>query len=287
MTAVDAAIESQYVFPALGAEREQVYSTIAELSAEVAAELAMRADIPYGSHPRERIDLFPAGRGAPMLVFLHGGYWSGSAKESFRYVARPFVARGVAVAIMGYPLAPETPLAGIVASVCHGIDRLANEGSRFLGDRPQAICVGGHSAGGHLATVATYRLAPRERHPSSRIAIAGCACLSGIFDLRPLLRTSVANRARLDRNDARTLSPALMAPARSRLVACVGANDGAGFLLQAEQHASHRAAHGAETATSIVPGATHYGILLDPVQDDSRFVDAVCGLLERPAKRPP
>ena len=90
MTHVAADVEGRYVFPALAAERAAVYEEISRRSEEILERSTMRADLAYGPHPRERIDVFPAAPGAPLFAFIHGGYWSGSAKASFRYVAAPF-----------------------------------------------------------------------------------------------------------------------------------------------------------------------------------------------------
>ncbi|MEY3253761.1 MAG: hypothetical protein RL227_2734 [Pseudomonadota bacterium] len=279
MTDIDPRVEEQYVFPTLAAERAKVYAEIARRSEAIREAAPMLVDLAYGSHPRERIDLFPTMPGAPLFAFLHGGYWSGSAKESFRYVARPFLRRGVAVAIVGYPLAPQTPLADIVDSVCRSIGWLASEAHHHLGCSPSALAVGGHSAGGHLAAMATLRLAVRDETAMNRPAIAGCAALSGLFDLRPLLRTSVAARAGLTEADARLLSPALLPTSPGWLVAGTGANESAGFIAQAQHHIARRLAVGAATDRFVVPQATHYGVLLDLAQDDSRFVEAVCARL--------
>jgi|688.fasta_scaffold31972_4 arylformamidase len=279
MTDIDPSVEEQYVFPALAAQRAKVYAEIARRSEAICEAEPMLANLAYGLHPRERIDLFPTLAGAPLFVFLHGGYWSGSEKESFRYVARPFLRRGVAVAVVGYPLAPQTPLADIVGSVCRSIGWLASEAHHHLGCSPSALAVGGHSAGGHLAAMATLRMTVRHETETNRPAIVGCAALSGLFDLRPLHRTSVAARAGLTEMDARLLSPALLPTSPGWLVAGTGANESAGFISQTHQHVDRRVAAGAQTDRFVVPQATHYSVLLDLAHDDSLLAAAVCARL--------
>ena len=279
MTDIDPRVEEQYVFPALAAERDKVYAEIARCSEAIREAAPMFADLAYGSHPRERIDLFPTMPGAPLFAFLHGGYWSGSAKETFRYVARPFLRRGVAVAVVGYPLAPQTPLADVVDSVCRGIGWLASEAAHHLGRAPSALAVGGHSAGGHLAAMAALRLTVQHETETNRPAIVGCAALSGLFDLRPLLQTSIAVRAGLTEMDARLLSPALLPTSPGWLVVGTGANESAAFIEQAQQYVDQRVAVGAQTDRFVVPQATHYGVLLDLAYDDSLLAEAVCARL--------
>src|SRR5688572_13375947 len=88
-------------------DHPQVFARWLEDSRAVRERLAARLDLAYGPHPRQRLDLFPAGAGAPLLVFLHGGYWQGMSKESFSLVAPAFVEAGIAVAVVGYALCPE------------------------------------------------------------------------------------------------------------------------------------------------------------------------------------
>ena len=58
----------------------------------IAAALRGRLDVPFGDKPGERLDIFPAGRpGAPIHMFIHGGYWRSFDKDMFRYIAKPFV----------------------------------------------------------------------------------------------------------------------------------------------------------------------------------------------------
>src|SRR5579859_6018744 len=49
----------------------------------------------YGPGERQRIDLLDAGSGAPLLVFIHGGYWQMRAKETFAFVAPGPLAHGI------------------------------------------------------------------------------------------------------------------------------------------------------------------------------------------------
>ena len=88
------------------------------MSATLRADRATELDVPYGPLPRNRIDLFPAARpDAPLLVFIHGGYWQRNAKEDFACMAAGPLARGMAVALPGYTLTPEASLTAIVDEV--------------------------------------------------------------------------------------------------------------------------------------------------------------------------
>ncbi len=141
------------------------------------AALAQRAkaqtpgiyDLRYGMSAAERLDLFPAcTQPAPLLIFIHGGYWHSQRKEEACSMAATFARRGVAVATLEYTLAPEATLAEIVHEVRSAVAWLYHHGAPF-GIDPARIFVSGSSAGGHLCGMLIadgwqprYRLPPKR-----------------------------------------------------------------------------------------------------------------------------
>ncbi len=166
----------------------------------------------YGDSPRQFFDLFlpAAGESAPLAMFIHGGWWRSLDPSIYSYVARGPNAQGIMVAVAGYDLCPTVSLADIVEQM--------RRACLFLWQRfDRRIMVYGHSAGGHLAAamVATdwpslYPKAPVDLVP------AGYS-VSGIFDLAPVILTSVNQDLRLDDAEARKLSPVFwpLKPGRS------------------------------------------------------------------------
>src|SRR5258708_282670 len=141
-------------------------------SAQIVADWQARSDrlrsssseLRYGTAERNRIDLLEAAPGAPLLVFIHGGYWQMRAKENFAFLAAGPLAHGIGVALVGYTLAPQKRLDGIVAEIGAALDFLARD------------CVlSGWSAGGHLTAMA-------RDHPRVRGGLAR----SGNHDLLPI-----------------------------------------------------------------------------------------------------
>lgn len=114
-------------------------------------------DLRYGKAERNRIDLYEAKPGAPLLAFIHGGYWQARAKELFAFVAAGPIAHGISVALIGYTLAPEKRLTDIVGEIRAAVDFLERE-----------LILSGWSAGGHLT-------AANMDHPSAKggLAISG------------------------------------------------------------------------------------------------------------------
>lgn len=150
-------------------------------------------DLRYGPEERNRIDFFPARRDAPVLAFIHGGYWQARAKEIFAFVAEGPLAWGLNVALIGYTLAPQKRLDGIVAEIRSALDWLHASLAKLGGNR---LLVSGWSAGGHLTAMAMD-------HP----AVEGGLAISGIYDLEPIRHCYVNDKLRLDEAEARRNSP--------------------------------------------------------------------------------
>jgi arylformamidase len=123
-----------------------------ERSKAFRASHADHLDLVYGPRDRNRIDCYSAGPGTPVLAFLHRGWWQLRAKEDFAFLAESFVAEGVSVAMIGYPLAPDATMDEIVADTHTAIRFLAAELPRLGGD-PRRLVVSGWSAGGRLTTM--------------------------------------------------------------------------------------------------------------------------------------
>jgi arylformamidase len=196
------------------------------------------AGLVYGDRPRERIDLFMPDTSSstrppwPLFIFLHGGYWQFLDKHDWSCVAEPFIASGMAVAIVGYTLCPEISVAGIVDEIATACEFLHLQADQYSLDSGR-FHVGGHSAGGHLATMmlATDWPARDARLPVQlfRSAIA----ISGVFDLEPLTLTPLNDALRLTRDDALAVSPIFRRNiARTPLLVVVGGAETAEFLRQ-------------------------------------------------------
>ena len=219
----------------------------------------------YGAGERERMDWFDAGPGAPVAVFIHGGYWQALDESWFSFVAPPLLARGVSVAIPTYDLAPQVGLDRIVEQM-----RMAVEAVAARTDAKPVVT--GHSAGGHLSAC----LLSEGR---ARAAVA----ISGVFELEPLIPTSINAALRLDALEARRLSPAEWpAPAGAVLDCVVGGDESAEFLRQSRDMAARWGCDGARTRFDALPGLNHFTVL-DPLFDaNSTLVRRIAELAHSP-----
>ncbi|MBR0641835.1 alpha/beta hydrolase [Roseomonas hellenica] len=214
-----------------------------------AAPAGSRLAIPYGPGERQHFDLFGPAEGQPVAMFIHGGYWQALDGSFVSHCAAGLVARGVSVAVPTHDLAPAVPLAAIVEQARAAALAL----HRLTGRRILAM---GHSAGGHLAAMlaATDWCAIDARLPQR--LVGAILPVSGLFELEPLLGTSVVAAMGLDRATARVLSPRFLPAPGVPAHAVVGGEESSEYLRQTRDFA---AAWGG--SSEAVPGADHFTVL--------------------------
>jgi len=214
-----AALDAAYNNGAAVKNSAQIIADWQKRSERVRAEHAEGLDLRYGPAERNRIDFFEAKKDSPLLVFIHGGYWQMRSKELFAFLVPGPLAHGISVALVGYTLAPEKRLDGIVAEIHAAI--------RYLDSRGNRIVASGWSAGGHPTAMAMQLPAVN----------AGLA-ISGLYDLEPLRHCYVNDKLRLDLLESQRNSP-VSAPAFSEpLTIAYGANELPELRRQSEEYAS-------------------------------------------------
>lgn len=261
-----AALEMQYDGsarePHLVRLRDERAARIDAEAATVRSSARARLDIAYGAHPRERIDVFLTQKpNAPLLAFIHGGYWKQRSKNEFAWMAPAFTEAGVAFASIGYPLCPEVGIGDIVVSVRRALVHLATEAAG-LGIDADRIHVGGHSAGGHLtAMMACSDLAG---HGVARDLVKSATCVSGLYDLEPLRLVKVNQDLKISPGDIASLSPVKLGPrAGVQVATTVGSAEGEEFLRNTHELTAAWRARGANVVEVPAPGRYHFDILDD------------------------
>jgi len=200
-------------------------------SAEFRGQAQHYFELTYGNDPAQKIDLFLAGRNdAPLVVFIHGGYWHSLDKSDFSYIARPYIDADLNFAAINYRLAPSVKMEAIVSDVRNALLFLHNSGGCY-GYAWKHIYVTGSSAGGHLTAVALST--DWTRYGASTNLVKGGCALSGLYDLEPILLCYLNDKVQLDHQDVRDFSPIQNLPAKAPpLLLAVGGDESAEFQRQ-------------------------------------------------------
>jgi arylformamidase len=190
-------------------------------------------DVAYGEGADERLDVFPAVRsGAPVLVFIHGGYWRALDKADQSFVAPSFVADGAAVLVPNYSLCPAVSIEQIALQMTRAVAWAWHHAAEFGGD-PSRIALVGHSAGGHLAAML---LCCRWKEVDAELPflpLQGALSISGLYDLEPIRHTPfLAADLGLTPASVKRLSPSFFPRPKRPLYAVVGGDESEEFLHQ-------------------------------------------------------
>lgn len=231
--------------------------------------------IAYGPGPRHVIDVFTGedDDGAPLAVFIHGGYWQALDGSSFSHMARGLNAHGVSVAVPTYDLCPQVSVADIIMQMREAMLELAK--------LSQSLIVSGHSAGGHLAAcmLATDWKAYDPSLPPNLVGAA--YAISGLFELEPLVPTSINKALRLDQATARATSPLFwQPPSHGSLDAVVGEAESAEYHRQSRSIVEAWGSAGIATQYGAVPAANHFTAiapLADPASSMTQRLKELAG----------
>ena len=274
MTTRDLSNEAGYSLRPRHPDFEDHFAEWRCLSAQARGDLANEVDVPYGDGPNMTLDLFPAdGTDNPLLVFIHGGYWRSMDKEDHSFPALGFVPDGISVASINYALAPSVTLDEIVAQCRAAIVWLhANAARANASAERMHVC--GHSAGGHLT--ATMLSTDWTAHGLPANTIKSGTPISGVFDLRPLLKTSSNADVRLDEASAERNSPALHLPATGNpMLAIVGLGETDEFVAHSRDYAAAWQGAGFQGGYLGIPEVHHFNILTDLAYRDRQLTAAV------------
>lgn len=254
--AIDDGLEAEYALRKRHPERDEIYRDHQQRSAALREMGDCRLDVRYGGGPRCLLDIFPAGDGAPVFFFIHGGYWRALDKSYVSFIAEHYRNGGMTVVMPTYDLAPAVRVSEIVEQV-----RLSFAWT-LAHLKPARVVVSGHSAGGQLAAMLALDQAERGQG-----RIAGLIGISGAFDLRPLLRTSINRDLTLSFDEAGKASPLVRLahlPDGAKLVpllGIVGGDETAGFKQWTADFVSGWRARGGMADYCETAASNHFTVL--------------------------
>lgn len=227
-------------------------------------------NLQYGHGPGEQLDLFPAlspaaAGAAPVLFFIHGGYWRSLDKSDHSFLAPLFQRLGVCVVVPNYALCPAVTVPDITLQMVQALAWTHRHIGVHGGD-PTRITVAGHSAGGHLAAMMLACRWPVVGDDLPPGLVRNALAISGVFDLEPVrCAPFVQPSLKLTPMQVRKASPArLPSPGlhegRGALYAVAGGDESAEFR---RQNRLIREAWGEHTVPVCedLPGLNHFNVL--------------------------
>jgi arylformamidase len=263
-------IDAQYDLSKVIGDPSDYFQFYASESASARSDLDCLLDVRFGPTLEENLDIFPAQqRDAPILFFIHGGYWKRMSSKEFSYVARGLVARGITVIVPNYALCPVVTIPEITRQMRAAVAWARTTDFDYSGDRDR-IFMCGHSAGGHLATRALctdwndiYGL------PSD--TVKGAYPISGLYDLTPLRYAFVQPVLQLTEDVIQKESPLFnIPPSAGPLIAEVGAQESDEFRRQSSEFVRAWKAAGLRGEYVEQAATDHFSVIktfVDPKSD--------------------
>ncbi|TFY97275.1 alpha/beta hydrolase [Ramlibacter rhizophilus] len=232
-----------------------------EDSAAARRQLPCELRVPYGPTLAETLDIFPAeAPGAPVLVFVHGGYWRALDAEDFSFVALGPRARGFTTVSVNYALCPWVSLDEITRQVRASLAWVHRNIARWNGDA-QRIVLAGHSAGGQLTAMGLLT-DWEERYGLPADLVKAAVPISGLYDLRPLRFSYLQPSLQLDEGAVQRNSPLdQLRPVSAPVLVCWGERESSEFARQSNSFADALAAGGSRVERLAVPEAHHFNVL--------------------------
>jgi arylformamidase len=270
-------LDAQYNLTAMFPEAAARYEAFCWRESEsVRWELVHRLDVPFGPTLAEHLDLYPAGENAPVLVYVHGGFWCLRTSKEFGFVARGPVSEGVATVVTNYDLCPRVTIDEIVRQTRAALVWAYKNAVSFGGD-PRRIHVAGHSAGGHLAAMLLSTDWEGEYGLPGDI-VKSVTAISGLYDLAPIPYTFLQPQLQLGWDQVLRNSPILHIPGASPpLLVAYGEDETAEFKRQSEEYVDAWRAKGLEGEILILQGKNHYDVIDGFLNAESRLCSAVLG----------
>ncbi|XP_038633204.1 kynurenine formamidase isoform X2 [Scyliorhinus canicula] len=228
-------------------------------------------DVVIEAHIRE-ITKAPA-----LLIYFHGGYWQLLSKDLSGFMVPPLVNSGAIVVAVDYALAPKGDMDLIVSQVRRSVAFIVQQYSALSG-----VYLCGHSAGAHLGAMvlctdwAEYGVFPD---------IKGALLVSGIYDLCPIVHTSVNDPLQMTEGDALRNSPLQFVNIMKRhggnceIVVSVAQYDSDEFKKQSEEYYQAVKAAGLNVCFQNVPNTDHFDIIEKLVEENYELTQVLLKMM--------
>ena len=185
-------------------DAETILARDVERSRRTREKLTFIPNLRYGEHPDEVLDFFPSARkDAPIQVFVHGGAWKNFTKDNYSFPAEGFGPAGFSTAILNFSKLPNVRLPTMIDQVRRGVPWIYKNAER-LGSNPERLYMSAHSSGAHLA--ANTLLSDWSALDCPADTVKAAACVSGPYDLEPVMLSARSSYVLLDKAEVAALS---------------------------------------------------------------------------------
>ena len=236
-------------------------------SKEISKLLKFEKDLIYGISIDETLDLCLAEvDDSPLVIFIHGGYWQLLSKNDCLFPAKDFFDEGISYCSIDYTLAPHANIDEMIEQCIRAVQWLYQSAIKYGYDEKKFFLIGS-SAGAHLA--AMTMLTDWENYDLPADIIKGCTLLSGVYDIRPIVKTYINEPLNLDMQTASMLSPLFKVRSHTaNLIISWGENETNEFKRQSIEFDKKWKACGNTSHLLEVKGNNHFDIVLNMMKKD-------------------
>jgi acetyl esterase/lipase len=227
--------------------------------------LTLHDGVPYGSHPRQRLDLYlppPRRRAHRLVVFLYGGGWDAGARGTYRFLAQAMVACGFAVAVPDYRIYPEARFPDFLHDSAAAVGWLQRHATDYGFDGSRMALMG-HSAGAYNAAAVALDPSYLEQAGVPPELVGGVVGLAGPYALNPLEYQETREIFAPSRSDpSRAHVVRLVRPHAPPMLLAHGGIDRRVLPINSLRLAEAMRAAGNDVRLRLYPRHGHVGLLL-------------------------
>lgn len=278
---IDPSLEKGYNIRDQRVDSEQILASWVERSKAFRSTVDATLNCEYDKGAKDKLDVFHCGNpDASVFVFIHGGYWQRGDKSIYSFIAEPFLNSEANVVLVGYSLCPDTTMTNIVEQIRRAMVWLWQH-ANDIGISAERINLSGHSAGGHLTAMSlTTHWSEYDHNLPDNLIKTGIP-ISGLYQLQPLLQTTISNALNMDAEEVNYLSPNFLKPStNSPVLAVLGGEETQQFHWQTDQFIEAWSGHDSNIEKHIEPQVDHFDIINRLANPNSEIFEKVRAWLQ-------